>query len=522
VTVDIDNDWGEFFLDDVLIHGWIWSTGCFGTGTLNQLGGSNFYAWDGGVNGNPLYHFDNYCLGGPPPCLPPQNPVATLFDLVNVHFTWDPPASGDVLSYNVFRDGTNIGNTTNTEYDDLGLAPGTYEYCVSAVYDDCESEQVCAEPVTIPGGPPPPTNLVAVEGINGIDLTWEGIGGAEWIQWDDGQNASAVGLTNGGTFSVASHWEPADLTNYDGYTLSKISFFPNDENASYILKVWTGPNGTTEVLSQPLATFNVGEWNEVELDNPVTISASTDFWFGYETTHLAGTWPAGCDAGPAIQYKGDMILTAGTWESLYVLTGGALDYNWNLAGYVELSDGIVAPLIGREVVPSFSGGSFASAPESKVTTNQYSKFIPSSTKDLSYNVYFKPEGGSYDSIANTVNTYYTHTEFVIGWNYYYVTSLLNGVESIPSNEDSVLITSIEENIFYSTMIYPNPASDVVNIKSDFEINNVMVYNFAGQIVANEQVNSKFYQINTSQYNAGIYFFRIETDEGTISKRIIIE
>jgi len=523
VTVDIDNDWGEFFLDDVLIHGWIWSTGCFGTGTLNQLGGSNFFAWDGGVTGNPLYHFDNYCLDGEDECLPPQNPVATVFDEVNVHFIWDPPVSGVVLSYNVFRDGTYIANTTNTEYDDLNLDPGTYVYCVSAVYDGCESVQVCADPVSIFGGPPPPTNLEGVVGLNGIDLTWEGIGGAEWIQWDDGQNATSVGLTNGGTFSVASHWEPADLTPYDGYTLSKISFFPADEFATHILKVWTGPNGTTEVLSQDLASFNVGEWNEVELDNPVTINASDDFWFGYETTHLAGTFPAGADAGPALQGKGDMIsISGGAWESLYVATGGVIDANWNLAGYVELSDGIVVPLIGHEVAPSFSGGSFASAPENGVATNQYSKFIPSSTKDLSYNVYHKPEGGSFSNIANTVNTFYTHTDPVIGWNYYYVTSLLDGEESVPSNEVSILFNSIEENIFYSTMIYPNPASDVVNIKSDFEINTIMVYNFAGQIVTNEQVNSKFYQINTSQYNAGIYFFRIETDEGAISKRIIIE
>ena len=524
VTVDLDNDWGEFFLDDVLIHGWVWSSGCFGTGTLNQLGGNNFYAWDGGVNANPLYHIDNYCLDGDPPSFPePQNPVATLFDLVNVNFTWDPPLSGDPNSYNVFKDGTFLVNTTNTEYDDLNLDPGTYEYCVSAVYDGGESIQVCAAPVTVPSsGPPPPTNLQAVEGTNGVDLTWEGIGGAEWIQWDDGENVSAVGLTNGGTFSVASHWEPADLTNYDGFTLSKISFFPSDENATYILKVWTGPSGTTEVLSQDIVTFNFGEWNEVDLDNPVTIDASTDFWFGYETTHLGGSHPAGCAAGPAIQGKGDMILTGGSWESLYVLTGGALDYNWNLAGYVSLSDGIVTPLIGHEVSLTLSGDSFASALESVVTNNQYSKFIPSSTKDLSYNVYFKPEGGSFSPIANTVDTFYTHEEPIIGWNYYYVTSLLDGDESVPSNEDSVLITRIEENIFNNTLVYPNPATDMVNIKSDFEINSVMVYNYAGQIVANEQVNSKFYQINTSQYNAGIYFFRIETDEGTISKRIIVE
>ena len=81
-----------------------------------------------------------------------------------------------------------------------------------------------------------PTNLEATVDGNDVHLNWDAPGDELWIQWDNGENTSAVGLTNGGTFSVASHWDPDDLTDYNGYILSKISFFPNDENASYILK----------------------------------------------------------------------------------------------------------------------------------------------------------------------------------------------------------------------------------------------------------------------------------------------
>ena len=46
-------------------------------------------------------------------------------------------------SYNVYRNGDLIGNTTSTEYEDNDVSSGFHTYCVSAVYDEGESEQVC-------------------------------------------------------------------------------------------------------------------------------------------------------------------------------------------------------------------------------------------------------------------------------------------------------------------------------------------------------------------------------------------
>ena len=93
---------------------------------------------------------------------PPTNVNAEVYDEVNVLVTWDVPA-GAVLSYNVYRDGINIGNTTDTSYDDTDLEPGTYEYGVSAVYDEGESIIVFADEVTIENPVfNPPTNLTVI------------------------------------------------------------------------------------------------------------------------------------------------------------------------------------------------------------------------------------------------------------------------------------------------------------------------------------------------------------------------
>ena len=83
-------------------------------------------------------------------------------------------------------------------------------------------------------------------------------------------------------------------------------------------------------------------------------------------------------------------------------------------------------------------------------------------------------------------------------------------------------TGIEEILFNSTSIFPNPATEIVNIESDFEIVSLKVYSHTGQIVAEEIINNTFYKFDASQYNAGIYMFQIETEEGTITKRIIIQ
>ena len=71
-------------------------------------------------------------------------------------------------------------------------------------------------------------------------------------------------------------------------------------------------------------------------------------------------------------------------------------------------------------------------------------------------------------------------------------------------------------------VYPNPATDLINIKSSSLIGSIIIYNQTGQIVATEKANDKHSQLNLSQYNPGIYLLRIETEKGVVSKRIIVE
>jgi len=72
-------------------------------------------------------------------------------------------------------------------------------------------------------------------------------------------------------------------------------------------------------------------------------------------------------------------------------------------------------------------------------------------------------------------------------------------------------------------LYPNPATDFVNIETNFEIKNLKVVNYVGQVVFNQEINQVNYQINTSNFGTGMYFVQIENAEGVvITKRLTVK
>lgn len=79
----------------------------------------------------------------------------------------------------------------------------------------------------------------------------------------------------------------------------------------------------------------------------------------------------------------------------------------------------------------------------------------------------------------------------------------------------------EVDMLAQVQVYPNPASNAVNIKSENEIRNISVYNNKGQIVYDRAVRAKHYRMNTSGFDTGIFYFRIETTSGVITSKVNI-
>jgi len=319
-VVNLNADWCDIYVDGDLVIGYQWTLGTFGDPVLQQLGAMNIFA----AGLAPMCYFDD------------------------IEFKELVPATDELTNFNVYLNDmvtpvATVGADV-MEYTYAGLVDGvTYMAGVSAVYDDPgESEIIEVEfeytPITTFDPPVNPT--ASVVNYNAVELMWEApSGAAEWMSWDTGINdlGNAIGLTAAGSFFVASHWNPADLVDYDGAEITKIEFLPS-ELETFIMHVWTGPNAGTLVSSEPVTTVDVGEYQEVELSSPVTIDASQELWFGYEVIQAGLTHPAGTDDGPAVQELGDMISLDGTsWTGMSAAYD--LDYNWLLAAYVEGADG---------------------------------------------------------------------------------------------------------------------------------------------------------------------------------------
>lgn len=144
------------------------------------------------------------------------------------------------------------------------------------------------------------------------------------------------------------------------------------------------------------------------------------------------------------------------------------------------------------------------------------------TKDiLGYNVYYSFESGAYEMIAFIDETAYTATSPGQGLHNFYVTAVYNDGESGPSNTVSFLITDIEEQSADQLLIYPNPVSDVIYLNSEELIKSVSVYNYDGRLMLSHEVGKKQSEVQVSDLHSGIYLIRVETENNTITQRIII-
>jgi photosystem II stability/assembly factor-like uncharacterized protein len=86
--------------------------------------------------------------------------------------------------------------------------------------------------------------------------------------------------------------------------------------------------------------------------------------------------------------------------------------------------------------------------------------------------------------------------------------------------------SVEEFSALNTLsIFPNPATNEINLLWDKDENvSIKIYNTLGKLVyfsKNQDLTERL-KINTSNYSTGLYFVNVNTVEGLITKKIIIE
>jgi len=141
---------------------------------------------------------------------------------------------------------------------------------------------------------------------------------------------------------------------------------------------------------------------------------------------------------------------------------------------------------------------------------------------LGYNIYRE---GSLIQESLTETTYSDTEGLLPGALYCYtVTAVYSDCgESGPSNEAcTIVFVGLKELTEIEVVLYPNPSDNHLNIKSVQEINSVIITNGIGQVIYRTVLNSVTeVELNTTSYNEGIYFVKIETEGGVIIKQIVV-
>ena len=92
------------------------------------------------------------------------------------------------------------------------------------------------------------------------------------------------------------------------------------------------------------------------------------------------------------------------------------------------------------------------------------------------------------------------------------------------NIDNLSVTAgvgVENHDGLNTKVYPNPANNVLNINATANINRVEIFNMMGQMVGSYTANDVNAQINTSSFANGVYTVKIETENGTSTKKFTV-
>ena len=402
-------------------------------------------------------------------------------------------------------------------------AQGEYSvHIVSWFIDNIHLYRVC--------GAPGELTAECDTSLNTIVLHWTGPGSGnsdEWIHWDDGVNTgNAFGTGAAVEFDVAARWEPAQLAIYEGASITEIAFFPAELQCTYNLRVWVGPMAAYMVVDQSVPDPIIGQWNYLTLTTPVPVDITQELWVGYHVNAQTGH-PAGVDDGPAIGGYGNMI-NFGEWQTSLEIDP-EFDYNWNIAAHLVTVTGISMPL-SKGVETYSNEGQTLSLNPAVVSVEQVFTTGTGSRDLMGFNVYRSIDGGGYMFLGYiTGNTYLeTEGEPIIGTLYcFMVTAVYNSetdqCESDFSNEACVVcgVPVPEEKSQINLEIYPNPASELLHVKSPEIMKSISIYDGRGDKVIKWEGDKAEVEIPVSELVPGLYLLKVETFSGTFGMKVII-
>lgn len=457
--IDLDADQIKLYINGVLLHTWPFSDQGGAAGGTKQLGGVDFFAGEKSGSGEiPAYFIDDVYFAE---TASGNDPIISV----------SPPSVSAVLV-------SGATGTKDLTVSNIGLSDLTFDgiiiYDIDGMIDTPKEpgtgtgiatkkvlSKAVADPVTHLAIPGPVSDAVA-------QLHY------------DGENESAVGWNTVPVTVTAAARYPSSMTMpYIGMDITSVEVFINAINAppaSNLMKLKIFGMGNTyepgTLLHEQDFTPIGASWEPITLTVPVKVTGE-DLWVGYTFTQTdAGIYIPGTDAGPA-DPNGDFESTGVGWSHL----APNIDKNWNIRANLEgnpmsqwltvtPTTATVAPAANKPLVLNFS------------TTNLVLGHYQATVKFLSNDP---------------------------------VTPILD----VPVTLDVVGV-GISEGEKIGVMIYPNPVNDRLNIVTNGTITNISITDFNGKVVFKGISKS----IDISALSKGVYFVKVETEQGLSNSKFI--
>lgn len=143
--------------------------------------------------------------------------------------------------------------------------------------------------------------------------------------------------------------------------------------------------------------------------------------------------------------------------------------------------------------------------------------LPGSTNSTEgYSVFRKVDGGIFNLLTQgpVYDTTWLDQGLATSAYRYYVTAFNTDCSSHTSSDTVLvnLVVGIPSPPDQFLKLFPNPAHDIVTIRSTAEIIGIEVFDYLGQkMVTKPGISTKEFNVSVSDFRQGVYFFRIKTE-----------
>lgn len=363
-----------------------------------------------------------------------------------------------------------------------------------------------------PQCPSPVKNSVTASNISDIAAD------ISWVDNDPSHNSWTVYYTP----SNSSAWQSV-IANTQSVTLSGLT-----ANTSYDVYVVTNcavqdPN--------PDATFTY-TFTTASGTTPTQCNAPTNITFAnISQTGAVANWTAGGDETQwNLQYRSinepdwnpSIVTNAPTYtftgltpNTIYLVHVQAICSNgtseWSMTGtFTTLAE-------GQETCYAPTALTTTNITDGSVTLDWNQQGNPDS-----WTVNYKKTSASSYTTANANSHPFLLENLETGAEYeVFVVANCGAQHSGESNHVTFTAVGIEDYLFSSTALFPNPTTGEFRIQnSKFSIQSVEVFDVFGKLMSSVEVNDNTVTIDATSYASGVYFVRILTEKGMVTKRIV--